>query len=116
MPRRPRLAAGDLAYHVLNRRVGRLPLFEKPADYTAFEKILAEAHAQTKIRIAAYCLTRIIHKHFCCNRRSPAATSLRAAGSSLGPSTYCTSTPRDLRPPRTALVTRLRDFATNCHE
>lgn len=56
MPRRPRLAAGDLAYHVLNRRVGRLPLFEKPADYTAFEQILAQAHAQTRIRIAAYCL------------------------------------------------------------
>jgi putative transposase len=36
MPRRPRLAAGDLAYHVLNRRVGRLSLFEKPADYVAF--------------------------------------------------------------------------------
>ncbi len=30
MPRRPRLAAGDLAYHVLNRRVGRLPLLDKP--------------------------------------------------------------------------------------
>ena len=56
MPRRPRLAAGDLAYHVLNRRVGRLQLFEEPADYAAFEKILAEAHAQTHIRIAAYCL------------------------------------------------------------
>jgi putative transposase len=56
MPRRPRLAAGDLAYHVLNRRVGRLPLFEKPADYAAFEEILAEAHAQTRIRITAYCL------------------------------------------------------------
>lgn len=56
MPRRPRLAAGDLAYHVLNRRVGRLPLFEKPADYAAFEQILAEAQAQTKIRIATYCL------------------------------------------------------------
>lgn len=56
MPRRPRLAAGDLAYHVLNRRVGRLPLFEKHADYATFEKILAEAHAQTRIRIAAYCL------------------------------------------------------------
>ena len=53
MPRRPRLAAGDLAYHVLNRRVGRLLLFEKPADYAAFEKILAEAHAQAGIRIAA---------------------------------------------------------------
>jgi putative transposase len=56
MPRRPRLAAGDLAYHVLNRRVGRLPLFEKPADYAAFEKVLAEAQSQTGIRIAAYCL------------------------------------------------------------
>ena len=40
----------------LLRRVGRLPLFEKPADYAAFEQILAEAQAQTKIRIAAYCL------------------------------------------------------------
>jgi putative transposase len=46
MPRRLRLAAGALAYHVLNRRVGRLQLLEKPADYAAFENILAEAHAQ----------------------------------------------------------------------
>ena len=59
MPRRRCLAAGDLAYHVLNRRVGRLPLFEKPADYAAFEKILGEAQAQTNIRIAAYCLMSI---------------------------------------------------------
>jgi len=56
MPRRPRLAAGDLAYHVLNRRVGRLPLFETRTDYVVFEKILAEAHANSGIRIAAYCL------------------------------------------------------------
>jgi putative transposase len=56
MPRRPRLAAGALAYHVLNRRVGRLPLFETSADYAAFEKILAEAHAATRLRILAYCL------------------------------------------------------------
>lgn len=56
MPRRPRLAAGELAYHVLNRRVGRFPLFEKPADYAAFEKILAEAHTATRLRIMAYCL------------------------------------------------------------
>jgi putative transposase len=44
MPRRPRLATGGLAYHVLNRRVGRLALFETPADYLAFENILKEAH------------------------------------------------------------------------
>ena len=56
MPRRPRLATGGLAYHVLNRRVGRLALFEKPADYLAFENILKEAHDRTDVRIAAYCL------------------------------------------------------------
>lgn len=56
MPRRPRLVAGALAYHVLNRRVGRLPLFEKTSDYLAFEKILAEAHARSRVRIAAYSL------------------------------------------------------------
>ncbi|MFO0775329.1 MAG: transposase [Nitrospiraceae bacterium] len=56
MPRRPRLAAGDLAYHVLNRRVGRLPLFETPYDYAMFETVLAEAVANTKLRIAAYAL------------------------------------------------------------
>ena len=56
MPRRPRVATGGLAYHVLNRRVGRLPLFEKPADYAAFERILREASERTRLRIAAYCL------------------------------------------------------------
>ncbi len=56
MPRRPRIATGGLAYHVLNRRVGRLPLFESPADYAAFEAILQTAHEQTRLRIAAYCL------------------------------------------------------------
>jgi putative transposase len=33
-----------------------LELFEKPADYSAFEKIPAEAHRRTGIRIVAYCL------------------------------------------------------------
>ncbi len=56
MPRRPRIATGGLAYHVLNRRVGRLPLFETTGDYAAFERILQESHAQTRVRIAAYCL------------------------------------------------------------
>jgi len=56
MPRRARISTGGLAYHILNRRVGRLGLFDKPADYMAFEKILNEAHERTAIRIAAYCL------------------------------------------------------------
>ena len=56
MPRRPRHSTGGIAYHVLNRRVGRLELFEKPFDYSAFENILVEAYHRTGIRVAAYCL------------------------------------------------------------
>ena len=56
MARRPRLSTGGIAYHVLNRRVGRLELFEKPADYSSFEKIPAQAHQSFGVRIAAYCL------------------------------------------------------------
>jgi hypothetical protein len=36
MPRRPRLATGDLIYQVLNRRVGRLSMPDSPGDYAAF--------------------------------------------------------------------------------
>jgi len=57
-------------------------------------------------------LARIIHEHFCCNRRSAATTSLRPAGSPLGPSPYCTSTHQALTAPRAGLATRLSDFAT----
>ena len=65
---------------------------------------------------AVFKLARMIHERFCCNRRSPAATSLRPAGSPLGPSTYCTSTYRGLRAPRAGPATRLSDFAMNRHE
>lgn len=45
-----------MVYHVLNRRVARLPLFESTGDYAAFEHILEEAVARTGIRLTAYCL------------------------------------------------------------
>ena len=56
MPRRPRIATGGLVYHVLNRRVGRLPLFDTNQDYVAFERVLEEAVARTGIRLLAYCV------------------------------------------------------------
>lgn len=56
MPRRLRLATGGVVYHVLNRRVGGLPLFQKAADYAAFEGVLEEGYDRTGIRIVAYCL------------------------------------------------------------
>jgi putative transposase len=56
MPRRPRIATGGLVYHVLNRRVGRLPLFATDRDYLAFERVLEAAIARTGIRLLAYCV------------------------------------------------------------
>jgi len=43
MSRGPRQTPGGIVYHVLNRAVARRPLFEKPADYAAFLRVLAEA-------------------------------------------------------------------------
>ena len=56
MPRRPRLATAGLVYHVLNRRVARLPLFDIDRDYAAFERTLEEAIKRTGIRLTAYCV------------------------------------------------------------
>ena len=49
MARHARVAPGGLVYHVLNRSVGPLPLFRKPADYEAFERVLVEAQARAVI-------------------------------------------------------------------
>ena len=47
---------GGLAYHVLNRAVGRSRLFEKDADYKSFERVLAEAVQRTATRVCCYCV------------------------------------------------------------
>jgi putative transposase len=52
-----------LLYHVLNRGVARLPLFEKPADYAAFQRVLAETLDQFPMRLLAYVLMPN-HWHF----------------------------------------------------
>lgn len=56
MARRLRIDRGGTVYHVLNRRAGRLRLFEKDADYAAFETVLNEAHAKLNMRVISYCL------------------------------------------------------------
>ncbi|MFY4728906.1 transposase [Nitrospira sp. BLG_2] len=56
MGRPLRAAVGGMIYHVLNRANGRLPLFETPADYEAFEKVLGEGHDRFPMRTLAYCL------------------------------------------------------------
>ena len=56
MPRKPRIAPGGLVYHVLNRAVARLPLFQKDGDYEAFERVLALALEEHPTRLLAYCI------------------------------------------------------------
>ncbi len=42
MPRIARRAPKGWIYHALNRAVARLPLFQKEADYEAFERVIAQ--------------------------------------------------------------------------
>jgi len=56
MPRPKRIAKGNIVYHVLNRANGRLRIFKKPADYEAFEQILAEGLALFSMRLCGYCM------------------------------------------------------------
>ena len=56
MPRTARVAPGGMVFHVLNRGVARMQLFEKPADYQAFEGVLRECHDESPMRICAYSL------------------------------------------------------------
>jgi putative transposase len=56
MGRPHRAAEGGYVYHVLNRANARLPLFDREADYEAFERVLAEAVERTETRLLAYCL------------------------------------------------------------
>ncbi len=51
-----REAPGDYIYHVLNRAIPGVRIFESPKDYRAFEELLAEACKQVPMRILAYCL------------------------------------------------------------
>ena len=63
MPRRPRQAPGGIVYHVLNRAVARLPLFEKPTDFEAFLRVLAETLEKFPMRILSFVLMPN-HWHF----------------------------------------------------
>lgn len=56
MPRTARAAEGGLIYHVLNRGNGRMSLFHKPADYAAFENVLAEGLQRHAVDLLSYCL------------------------------------------------------------
>ena len=56
MPRQARIAPGGIVYHVINRGVGRMTLFEDDDDYAAFERCLRHAQNVVPIALLCYCI------------------------------------------------------------
>jgi len=54
MARTARVDVGGMPYHVLNRAVGRMRIFNAPRDYQSFLDILADAKEETGMRILAF--------------------------------------------------------------
>ena len=63
MPRSARIAPGGMVFHVLNRGNQRAHLFEQPADYDAFERIVGRSLERVPMRVLAYCVMPN-HWHF----------------------------------------------------
>ena len=56
MPYRRRVGTAGVVFHVLNRGVRKLRLFDQPGDYRAFLKVFREAQNRIPMRCLAYCL------------------------------------------------------------
>jgi putative transposase len=54
MPRRPRTGTGQLVFHVMNRAVQGVTLFERSDDYRHFLRVLAEATRLHDVRLLAF--------------------------------------------------------------
>jgi putative transposase len=56
MPRRITVGTAGLVFHVVNRGVRRLRLFDHDGDYRAWLQAFAEAQARVAVDVFAYCL------------------------------------------------------------
>jgi len=53
---------GHIVYHVLNRGIGRMTLFDTRENYAAFIRVLNQAQQRLPTRLLAYCI-RPNHGH-----------------------------------------------------
>jgi len=56
VPYRKRTGTAGVVFHVLNRGVRKLQLFDRPQDYRAFLEVFSEAQQRVPLRCLAYCL------------------------------------------------------------
>jgi putative transposase len=54
MPRRSRVSTSQFVFHVLNRAIQGVTLFEHPTDYEAFLETLTEARRRLPMRLLSY--------------------------------------------------------------
>jgi putative transposase len=86
MPRTKRVCPAGEVFHVLNRSVARLTIFEKPEDYDAFLRVLEETWAIVPLPVFAM-VVMPNHWHFVVRPRSKSSSrSRRASGSRNTPS------------------------------
>ena len=72
MPRRRRVCPAGVVFHVVNRAAKRARLFEDPADYAAFERVLRVALQRFDVDLFAYCMMPN-HWHFVLSTRQAGA-------------------------------------------
>ena len=70
MPRTNRICPAGEVFHVLNRAVARLTIFEKPEDYAAFMRVLDETWQIVPLPISAM-VAMPNHWHFVVRPESP---------------------------------------------
>ena len=56
MPRRPRAVFAAGFFHVINRSIGKRPIFVNPRDYRAFLAVLNEGLQRHPTRLISYCV------------------------------------------------------------
>ncbi len=56
MPRLPRIVAGNNVYHIVNRAIGKLSIFNSFDDFNLFISCVKEAQLKLDMRILAYCI------------------------------------------------------------
>ncbi len=62
MPRTKRICPAGEVFHVLNRAVARLTIFEKPDDYDGFLRVLEQTYAEIPLPIfAMVAMPNIVH-------------------------------------------------------
>jgi hypothetical protein len=84
MARRLRCSDAGYVYHLLNWAVGRATVFDKPADYAAFEKVLRQAWERFGTRLFAFLSKKATISSRCAAKSSAIRSRPNCRGAPFG--------------------------------